>query len=292
VRALVIGALGLSLIGCSHPLPPQAALVSAAPPTQPMWVKAPDAARDAKPALAPPKPSRAHARARIRLAYLAATPAKPASSLHVPLPPSAPRRPETGDAKDKPVEDKLAEAKPVEAKPADAPRAETKPVPEPKATPRQVTVATAAEQLQLPPALPPTADSNRSGSQDIAQRNDTARNTARTAPAPLDNPDLLVAVLMARPETKSVADLAGKTIAIDERYAKSSGTVRTAIVAAGATAVQLSEGTTTAINRLTNGEVPAAVVALVSPDATETFPDIKGFKIFHVPLSPRAARAR
>jgi hypothetical protein len=68
--------------------------------------------------------------------------------------------------------------------------------------------------------------------------------------------------------------------------------VRTAIVAAGATEVQLSEGTTTAINRLTNGEVPAAVVALVSPDATETFPDIKGFKIFHVPLSPRAARAR
>jgi ABC-type amino acid transport substrate-binding protein len=155
-----------------------------------------------------------------------------------------------------------------------------------------VTVATAAEPLRLPPALSPKADSNRSGSQDIAQRNDAAKNTARAAPAPPDNPDLLVAVLMARPETKSVADLAGKTIAIDDRYAKSSSTVRTAIVAAGATEVQLSEGTTTAINRLTNGEVPAAVVALVSPDATETFPDIKGFKIFHVPLSPRAARGR
>jgi hypothetical protein len=286
VRALVIGALGLSLAGCSHPLPPQAELVSAASPTQPMWVKAPDAARDAKPALAantaPPKPSPAHARARIRLAHLAATPAKPASSVHVPLPPSAPRRPETGDAKDKLVE----------AKPADAPPAETKPVPEPKAIPQQVTVATAAEQLQLAPALPPKADNNRSGSQDIAQRNDAAGNTARAASAPPVNPDLLVAVLMARPETKSVADLAGKTIAIDDRYAKSSSTVRTAIVAAGATEVQLSEGTTTAINRLTNGEVPAAVVALVSPDATETFPDIKGFKIFHVPLSPRAARAR
>jgi ABC-type amino acid transport substrate-binding protein len=115
---------------------------------------------------------------------------------------------------------------------------------------------------------------------------------AKATPAPSDNLDLLVAVVMARPDTKSVSDLAGKTIAIDDRYAKSSGTVRTAIVAAGATEVQLSEGSTTAINSLTNGEVPAAVVALLSPDATETFPDIKGFAIFHVPLSPRAAKAR
>jgi hypothetical protein len=68
--------------------------------------------------------------------------------------------------------------------------------------------------------------------------------------------------------------------------------VRTAIVAAGAPEVQLSAGPTTAINRLTTGEVAAAVVALLSPDAAETFPDIRGFKVFHVPLSPRAARAR
>jgi hypothetical protein len=27
-------------------------------------------------------------------------------------------------------------------------------------------------------------------------------------------------------------------------------------------------------------------------NCVETFPDIKGFKIFHVPLSPRAAPAR
>src|SRR5258708_13116158 len=113
-----------------------------------MWVKAPDAARDAKPALAantaPPKPSPAHARARIRLAHLAATPAKPASSVHVPLPPSAPRRPETGDPKDKLVE----------AKPAAAPPAETKPVPQPKAIPRHATVPTPPHQFPLPPPSP------------------------------------------------------------------------------------------------------------------------------------------
>jgi hypothetical protein len=287
VRALVIGALGLSLIGCSHPLPPQSALVSAAPPTQPMWVKAPYAATDAKPALAAntaeskiAESRPAHARAH----RIAATPAKPATvatqvapSSHVPLPASAPQRP-------------AISAPMAKVNPADAPSTETKPAPEPKAIQQPVALATAApEQLTLPSAPQPKA-----AAEERADRAEPARHndTARAAPVPSDNPDLLVAVLMARPETKSVADLAGKTIAIDDRYAKSSSTVRTAIVAAGATEVQLSEGTTTAINRLTNGEVPAAVVALVSPDATETFPDIKGFKIFHVPLSPRAARAR
>jgi hypothetical protein len=56
--------------------------------------------------------------------------------------------------------------------------------------------------------------------------------------------------------------------------------------------VQLSQGQTTAMNRLTNGEVPGAVVALVTPEAAETFPAITGYKTFHVPLSPRSVRVR
>jgi hypothetical protein len=68
------------------------------------------------------------------------------------------------------------------------------------------------------------------------------------------------------------------------------GKVRTAIAAAGATEVQLSEGRTTAMTRLSNGEVPAAVVALLTPDAAESFPAISGYKIFHVPLSPRSVK--
>jgi hypothetical protein len=276
VRALVIGALGVCLVGCSRPLPPQAAAVSAAPPTQSMSVKAP--APDAMPVLAAntapsepagskvakfnsTKPSNStkrspHERALVGLASrFDATPEKlaevttqAASSPHVPLPASAPRRPAISEA--------LAKVNFT-----DAPAIEPKPAPEPNAIQQPVVAATAAEQ----PALPD---------------------------APPDNPDLLVAILLARPDTRSVSDLAGKTVAIDGRYAQSNGTVRTAIVAAGAPEVQLSEGATTAIDRLTNGEVPAAVVALLSPDSAETFPDIKGFKIFHVPLSPRAARPR
>jgi TRAP-type uncharacterized transport system substrate-binding protein len=97
---------------------------------------------------------------------------------------------------------------------------------------------------------------------------------------------------MARPDITSVSDLTGKTIAIDNRHAASNGSVRTAIVAAGAPEIQLSEGQMTAINRLVNGEVPAAVLALVSADAAEGFPEIAGFKIFHIPLSPRSLKAR
>jgi hypothetical protein len=104
--------------------------------------------------------------------------------------------------------------------------------------------------------------------------------------------DLLVAVLMVRPDIKSVSELTGKTIAIDDRYSGSNGSVRTAIVAAGAPEVQLSEGQTTAINRLVSGEVPAAVLALVSADAAEGFPEIAGFRIFHIPLSPRSLKAQ
>jgi TRAP-type uncharacterized transport system substrate-binding protein len=54
-----------------------------------------------------------------------------------------------------------------------------------------------------------------------------------TAPVPRDNTDHLVALLMARPEIKSVSDLAGKDVAVEEWQSASSETVRNAIMAAG-----------------------------------------------------------
>jgi hypothetical protein len=113
----------------------------------------------------------------------------------------------------------------------------------------------------------------------------------RTSSAPSADTDHLVALLIARPEIKLVSDLASKTVAIEERPSASSAAVRTAIVAAGAAEVELTAGTTEAVDRLIKGEVPAAVLALVSPDAAEWFPDIAGFKVFRVPLSPRSLKA-
>jgi len=104
--------------------------------------------------------------------------------------------------------------------------------------------------------------------------------------------NLLVAVVMTRPEIKSVADLGGKSVAMDERYSASSVDVWIGFVVAGEVSVEVSAGHTAAIDRLTNGEVTAAVLALVSADAADGFPEIAGFKIFRVPLWPPALKAR
>jgi len=147
----------------------------------------------------------------------------------------------------------------------------------------RITVATAV------PALEPKAnDKDRSNHSETVLRGDAEKS----APASPNNANHLVALLIARPEIKSVSDLTSKIIAIDDRHSASNGNVRTAIVAAGAAEVQLSDGQTKAINRLISGEVPAAVLALVSPEAAEAFPEVVGFKIFRIPLSPRSINER
>jgi hypothetical protein len=151
----------------------------------------------------------------------------------------------------------------------------------------QVAAATAvAEQVTAATAVP--APEQKTNNTDHSDRSETALrgDAEKTAPASPNNTDHLVAILMARPEIKSVSDLTGKIIAIDDRQSASNGSIRTAIVAAGAAEVQLSDSQTKAIDRVISGEVPAAVLTLVSPEAAEGFPDIAGFKVFRIPLSP------
>jgi TRAP-type uncharacterized transport system substrate-binding protein len=147
----------------------------------------------------------------------------------------------------------------------------------------RITVATAV------PALEPKAnDKDRSNQSETVLRGDAEKS----APASPNNANHLVALLIAHPEIRSVSDLTSKIIAIDDRHSASNGNVRTAIVAAGAAEVQLSDGQTKAINRLISGEVPAAVLALVSPEAAEGFPEVAGLRIFRIPLSPRSINER
>ena len=156
----------------------------------------------------------------------------------------------------------------------------------------QVEAATAlAEHVTAATPVPATEQKSEnadpSDHAEAVQSNDAETMTLASP----NNTDNLVALLMARPEIKSLSDLANKDIAIEERQSASSASVRTAIAAAGAAEVQLSESHTKAIDRLVNGDVPAAVLALVSPEAAEWFPDIKGFKIFRIPLLPRSLKA-
>ncbi len=152
----------------------------------------------------------------------------------------------------------------------------------------QVAAATALAERVTAATMAP-APEQKSNNTDRSDRSETvARSDAENiASASPNNTNNLVALLMARREIKSVSDLANKDIAIEDKQSASSGSVRIAIAAAGAAEVQLSEGQTKAIDRLISGEVPAAVLTLVSPEAADWFPEIAGFKIFRVPLSPR-----
>jgi hypothetical protein len=155
----------------------------------------------------------------------------------------------------------------------------------------QVAAATSvAERMTIATARAALKANNGDGS----TRSETAEDGRglEAASASANNTVIPVAVVMARLDIGSVSELTGKTIAIDDRYSAYNGSVRTAIEAAGAPEVQLSEGQTTAINRLVGGEVPAAVLTLVSAEAAESFPEIAGFRIFHVPLSPRSLMGR
>ena len=139
------------------------------------------------------------------------------------------------------------------------------------------TIASAAPEPQ-----PEANNAEISGGTEAAQPSDTGQ----TASVPTSNTDNLVAVLIARPEIKSVSDLTGRDVALGDQQSASSASIRAAIAAAGAVEVQLNEGHAKTIDRLIAGEVPAAILTLVSPEAAGWFPDIAGYRIFRIPLSP------
>jgi hypothetical protein len=165
------------------------------------------------------------------------------------------------------------------------------PLPSPQASQQTTGNALASETARASATDPNSAtdlSQTRTTEQQVAAASAVAeRMSAPTLDASLD---ALVAVLVTGPDVKSVTDLAGKTIAIDDRYSETSmNRVRTAMAAAGATEVQLSKGQSTAISRLVGKEVPAAVVGLVSARAADSFPELSRFRTFRVPLSARSA---
>ena len=258
MRPLLIGALAICLVGCSRQSPPELALASCAGPNAP-------ACFDRWGETAPSRPTDAAIDIRPSAAVKAGSAPSAQVRHHAHL--TRPVKP----AVTPPRASAMASRAPLAPEPL-----KVRPQPE-----RNVAVAIASPE-------PKANSEDKSASFESTQRRDVA---ALESPSP-SNPDLLVAILMARPDIRSIADLRGRTIAIADRYSASGGTVRPAIVAAGAPQVQLSEGQGTAMNRLSNGEVPAAVVALVTPEAADKFPEFMGYRIFQVPLSPYALKAR
>jgi hypothetical protein len=293
MRTLLACALAAILVGCSCPLQPQTAMApctdanrfacfdrtAASQPIEPEPVsfKTDSARMEIKSMIVPAieQRSSAHARGRATRAMktakstMIAAKAEPPSS-RIPLPhPSLARLQHTSNAAPEPDAAGANIADSYSTGDAVA-NSDTGTIQQ------QVAVATAvAERMTVANVAPaPHGDGEKS---------------ATKSP---DDTDLLVAVLMARPEIKLVSDLSGKIIAIDDRYSSSNGNVRTAIAAAGAAEVQLSEGQAKAIDRFISAEVPAAVLTLVSAEAAERFPEIAGYKVFRIPLSPRSLKPR
>jgi hypothetical protein len=273
MRTLLIGALAATLVGCSCPLAPQASIerctdangfacfdrMAASQPIElkPASFKTESATTEFKSTIAAKtqKPSSARARDRAHLAMKTTkSTAANSDTTRAGIADSPPRGGAAANSNTRTIQEQVAASTAV-AEQATA----TKPVPAPEQK---------------------ANNTDRSGHAETVLRGD-AEKTAAASP---NNTDRLVALLIARPEIKSVSDLTSKIVAIDDRYSASNDSVRTAIAAAGATEVQLSEGQTKAINRLISGEVPAAVLALVSAEAAEGFPEVAGFKIFRIPL--------
>ena len=309
MRTLLIATLAATLVGCSCLLPPQASMqacteangfacfdqTAASQPIEPepasfkansatIKVKSTIAAKTEKSSSAHAR-DRAHPATKTAKSTMIAAKAEPPAS-RIPLPPPALEaglQPATSAAADS-TRGNTADSHPAGGAVANS---NTKTVQE------QVAAATAVAVLMtvatfFPAPEPKANNKDRSDHSETVLRGDVET----TAPAQPNKMDLLVYLLMARPEIKSVSDLTSKIIAIDDRFSASNGNVRIAIAAAGAPGVQLSNSQTKAIDRVISGEVPAAVLTVVSPEAAEGFPDIAGFKIFRIPLSPRSLEAR
>ena len=275
MRTLLVGALAATLVGCSCLLPPQASMegctdtnglvcfdrMAASQPIEPKPAsfKTESATTEIKSTMAANtrKPSSALARDRAHLAMKTtkSTAAADSDTTRADIADSHPRGGAIANSNTRTMQEQVV--------------ANT-------AVAEQVTAATPV----LPAPEQKANNTDRSGHAETLLRGD-AEKTAAASP---NNTDHLVALLIARPEIKSVSDLSSKIVAIDDRHSASNDRVRTAIAAAGGTEVQLSGGQTKAINRLISGEVPAAVLALVSAEAAEGFPEVAGFKIFRIPL--------
>ncbi|WP_315729512.1 MULTISPECIES: hypothetical protein [unclassified Bradyrhizobium] len=282
MRALMIGALALTVAGCSHSAPQQSAAPcvnlngTACAPEPPAGQLAgveqgtqhrSAAARHApssnrrvarhRPAVHRTiKPKVAHASPAAEVAKpISAATAAPAPQVAVQ--PSQPAQPQ-------PAQPQSAQPQPAQPRQSGSGEARAAGIASPDKVQEQVTVATA-----------------------LAERMTAIASATASAQADDKTKGRLVAVLLAGPTVKAVSELRGKVIAIDDRYVASNGRITTAIAAAGAPEVLVLEGQSTAISRLTSGEVAAAVVALVTPEVAEAFPKIAGLMLFEVPLPTR-----
>jgi hypothetical protein len=117
----------------------------------------------------------------------------------------------------------------------------------------------------------------------VAEHVMTLRDAEKKAASSPNGGEPSVAIVVAKPEIKSVSDLTGKIIAIDDKYSNANARIQAAIASAGATDSLLASSESTAMDRLLSGKTPAAVLTLVYPETG--FSTIEGYSVFRVPLA-------
>lgn len=264
--------------GKTTPRPTHSTARRAVPPPR-------QAARPAAAKQAPPPLSAKIARPQPELAAAKSEPAarpEPAAAAKVvetpPVPEAAAAAPPPAPA----IEEAKTAAPPAEQVAAVTPAAEPVAVATPAKEP--VTTASTAPAPQPEATAKHEPANNKEASTTIAAAN--PNDAAPAVSATANNGDARVAVVMTRPEIEKLSDLSGKDVAIEEQQSEASTSLQAAIVSAGAAEVRLNEGAGNAIERLLAGEVPAAVLAIASPKASEGYAELPGYRIFRIPLSP------
>jgi hypothetical protein len=113
-----------------------------------------------------------------------------------------------------------------------------------------------------------------------------ATNPPETNTAALGSPNAeqAVAILLVREEIKSLTELSNKTVAIDGLQAAEIPNIKTAIMKSGAKDVRISEDEKLALDRVMNGEVPAGVISVVSPEESAQWTGVPGYTVLRLPL--------
>jgi hypothetical protein len=250
MRTLIIGALAVTMAGCCSRLPPRATTASDADGVTSFETAA---AQPVEPVQASFKPRSAIEKIHTRVAAKSKRPSlarRPSGSSKAPAP----------HAHDAAANSSSARAKIADSHSGGTVSGGAVASPKTATIQQQVEAATAVAERMAAPGIT----------------------------APPSEPDSRVALVMARPEIKSIADLTGQIVALDQRQVASRNKVWIAMVAAGAARVLLSENESKPIDRLIKGDVQAAVLALVSAEAASSFPDVAGYRIFRIPLALRS----
>ena len=235
MRTLLIGALAATLVGCNCLLPPQAgmesctdanrfacfdrAAASQSIESEPALFKTNSATTEINSTIAAKteKPSPAHARDKAHLAMK--TPKSPMISAKVGRPASRiPLPPRSMKARLQPTGNAAADSDTTRANIADLhPPGGAVANSNTSTTQEQLAATTAvAEQVTAATSVPAPQQraNNNNSNKDRSNHAETVLqgDAEKTAPASPNNTDHLVALLIARPEIKSVSDLTGKSL--------------------------------------------------------------------------------